>query len=252
VMADPPGYDHAARELARQRAMRHDTTMPFPESGLPFRLAMTCYGGEELVRDYAKLAGRIVLQYTEFALTDAERAAMLSYRLALVHNQILRLRYGSQRATGFQSGQLTAVHVPREWWQDVSVDLDANTATANGTTLTGLQIYAGEEQPAPTPAAAPRAVREPTTTTETLESGATEDDGAAETRGRKDHKQKQVIETMLADIRRGKRTLEDLYKNQEQTAGWYGVSRGTMVLARQAVSEIVRNNPDIYRANDNL
>jgi hypothetical protein len=77
--------------------------------------------------------------------SNEERVAQLTSLLrTLMFDQTRRLRYGEQRATAFLPGSLEAVPAPPEWWEGVSVDRVANTATANGTTLNGLLIYAGD------------------------------------------------------------------------------------------------------------
>jgi hypothetical protein len=147
--------DFAAREIERQRTMVHETLLPDPSSGLPLRHAMTCYADQEGRDEYVKLAMRgMIKRGTIGSLTDNERSVMLSLRLSLVTDQLLRLRYGWQRATAFAPGSLTPAEVPAEWWHLASVDIDANTAEANGTRLSGILIYAGANAG---PAASPTA-----------------------------------------------------------------------------------------------
>lgn len=139
----------ATRRLPLARAV----TSPLPSAGLPFRDAMVWCGHAGTVAEFQRLNLRTILpRGTVGALTEGEWSALDAWRDALVRSQLTRLRYGYQRAKAFMPGSLEAVPVPPEWWEGASVDWVANTATAHGTPLSGVLIYAGEELVAATEA----------------------------------------------------------------------------------------------------
>jgi hypothetical protein len=133
--------DKAVRRFPLARAV----TPPLPSSGSRFRDAMVSCGHGGTLARFQTLNLRTVLpRGTVGALTEGERSALDALQNALESNLLTLLRYGYVRATAFLPGSPEAVPVPAGWWDGASVDRVANTATAHGTTLPGLLIYAGE------------------------------------------------------------------------------------------------------------
>jgi hypothetical protein len=247
---EAPQDDFSAREIERQRTMTHETLLPDPSSGLPFRHAMTWYADQEGGAEYVKLAMRgMIKRSTIGSLTENERSMMLSLRLALKEDQLLRLRYGGQRATAFRPGSLIPEEVPAEWWHLVSVDLDANTAEANGTRLAGILIYPGMAAATAAASHAPRAVDDGQETKQPQK---------PERRGRRQTVRWPAKQRMLADIDSGKCTYDDLKEmGLEDFAKAYGMkSRDTAAKALEEIRILLmsrndaNSNSDISRQND--
>jgi hypothetical protein len=206
---------------------------PPPGKGLRFAHAMLRYGDEAGVMKYGQLAARGLLKEgTPGALTDAERLARTNSRLALVSSMVFRLHAdGRYRATGFLLGTNTEWNVPAGWWQDVEVDLESNFASGHGSVVSGLLIYADEEQPAP--AEAPEAA---TQLKPRVEAGSSP--ALKKRRGRRALKQPAVEEKMLDDLAHGKFTPETLWAlSDKQLEAEYKVSAYT---ANRALRRVTR------------
>ena len=156
--------------------------------------------------EYCGLRFRTMIKRgTPGALTADDRMQLQYLQVWLVSEQKERLRCGVQLARAFrpQSPTPLAVEdVPPEWWELVRVDLDANTAEANGTRLTGILVYPGiddrrMQRPASKPVllTAPRRRRWPLACRRRNGAG-------------KGQETERVKREMLADIDSKKHTLE--------------------------------------------
>ena len=123
-----------------------DTTLPDTTAGLPFRFAMRWYGNDESVAAYRKLVLRHPIKRgTPGALNEADLGAMNSRQLVLVEDQLRRLRSGIQRAMAFRPSSLVLEDIPKEWWGQVRVNVERNTAESNGIILSSILIYPGKQ-----------------------------------------------------------------------------------------------------------
>ena len=119
-----------------------------PYSGRTFRQAIIQYSPRW--SEKMEYAGLRLLANDPDALTADGLMRLQFLGQWLVFEQTERLRCGVQLARAFrpQSPTPLAVEdVPPEWWESVRVDLDANTAEANGTRLTGILVYPGIDRP---------------------------------------------------------------------------------------------------------
>ncbi len=74
-------------------------------------------------------------------LTQEEDFERLTILYALTQNLVSLLRKGTIFARGFRLGTMEIVQPPAEWWANVAIDLDQNSATGHGSTLTGMRVF---------------------------------------------------------------------------------------------------------------
>jgi hypothetical protein len=142
--------------------------------GLPLKQALNYYAhryahrsniiggdGKKFLSEYMWLdyLDRLPRNHPQKLTGDLKRE-LESYKRFYIERIVARLRLGILVARGFMPNSLSFVCIPPEWWTSVRLDIENNTAQANGVTISGILIFSPtgpETGAAAAPSAAERA-----------------------------------------------------------------------------------------------